>query len=172
MRRVPGLARPVRRTTWHTTEGRAMDYAREVELKGGEVLSVCGYREIKRVSRSSDREDSESEEACKPSSVKLGGLAGMWAESSSGQDAPAQPHCSSSADIAEALRALARDVQCDDGVANACLAEAADRVEALSEAVVKLHDLLHKANCTFVSSTDRACEENAQALRETEWLVK
>ncbi len=33
--------------------------------------------------------------------------------------------------LIEALRVLARDVQSDDRVANACLAEAADRLEEL-----------------------------------------
>ena len=35
-----------------------------------------------------------------------------------------------------ALRILARDIHCEDGVATACIAEAADRLEELNQAVV------------------------------------
>ena len=42
-------------------------------------------------------------------------------------------HCSSSETLVAALRVLARDIQSDDGIANSCIAEAADRIERLQE---------------------------------------
>ena len=40
--------------------------------------------------------------------------------------------------LIEALRILARDIESDDGVANAVIAEAADRLMAFQEAVTAL----------------------------------
>lgn len=37
--------------------------------------------------------------------------------------------------LIKALRILAEDIQSDDGVANACIAEAADRLEELSNEI-------------------------------------
>lgn len=39
---------------------------------------------------------------------------------------------SDTATLISALRILARDIQSEDGVANACIAEAADRIEQLN----------------------------------------
>lgn len=79
---------------------------------------------------------------------------------------------SSNRTLVLALRALAKDVSCDDGLANLCLAESAERMEELSDAVAKLHTLLHMTNASLVSSSDGACSENAAALREYSWLVE
>lgn len=50
-------------------------------------------------------------------------------------------HCSSSdRTLILALRALSRDVHCDDGVANACILEASQRIEALSNAIEDIRD--------------------------------
>lgn len=40
-----------------------------------------------------------------------------------------QPHQTSTKTLVSALRILAQDIQSDDGVANAVIAEAADRLE-------------------------------------------
>lgn len=79
---------------------------------------------------------------------------------------------SSNRTLTLALRALAKDVQCDDGLANECLLEAAERMEKLSDAVRWLHSALHQTSASFVPSTDSACKSNAIALRATEWLVE
>lgn len=42
--------------------------------------------------------------------------------------------------LVSALRVLSRDVQCEDGVANAAIAEAADRIEALSSSIELIRD--------------------------------
>ena len=42
-------------------------------------------------------------------------------------------HCSSSSVVVSALRVLANDIECEDGIANACVEEAADRIEELVE---------------------------------------
>jgi len=81
-------------------------------------------------------------------------------------------HCSSSATLVSAMRILANDIQSDDGVANAAIMEAADRIEQLLEAVKVLHDLLHRSQAVFVPSTDQACTLNYEALVKYEWLTK
>lgn len=48
-------------------------------------------------------------------------------------------HGSSSAVLVSALRVLASDIQCDDGVANACVAEAAERIEQLEASIKQIH---------------------------------
>lgn len=40
--------------------------------------------------------------------------------------------------LIKALRILANDIESDDGVANACIAEAADRLEELDDKVTEL----------------------------------
>ena len=40
--------------------------------------------------------------------------------------------------LIKALRILAKDIESDDGVANACVAEAADRLEELDNKVTEL----------------------------------
>lgn len=54
--------------------------------------------------------------------------------------------CSSSdRTLVLALRALARDVQCADGVANAAILEASQRLEALSNSIEDIRDsVLHE----------------------------
>ena len=44
--------------------------------------------------------------------------------------------------LIKALRILSEDVQSDDGVANACIAEAADRIEELEAKVSELNQKL------------------------------
>lgn len=46
--------------------------------------------------------------------------------------------------LIKALRILSEDVQSDDGVANACIAEAADRIEELEAKVSELNQKLCK----------------------------
>jgi hypothetical protein len=46
--------------------------------------------------------------------------------------------------LIKALRILSEDVQSDDGVANACIAEAADRIEELEAKVAELNQKLCK----------------------------
>jgi hypothetical protein len=56
-------------------------------------------------------------------------------------EASAAPHCSSSGEtLVAAMRILSRDIQSDDGVANAAIAEAADRLERLQAALVAIRD--------------------------------
>ena len=80
--------------------------------------------------------------------------------------------CSSSATLVSAMRILANDIESDDGVSNAAIREAADRIEQLAEAVKVLHDLLHRSQAFFVPSTDRACSLNREALVKYEWMTK
>jgi hypothetical protein len=44
--------------------------------------------------------------------------------------------------LIEALRILANDIQSDDGVANACIAEGANRLRELKARIAKLEDAL------------------------------
>ena len=46
--------------------------------------------------------------------------------------------------LIKALRILSEDVQSDDGVANACIAEAADRIEELEAKITELNVKLIK----------------------------
>jgi len=46
--------------------------------------------------------------------------------------------------LIKALRILSEDVQSDDGVANACIAEAANRIEELEDKVSELNQKLCK----------------------------
>lgn len=48
-------------------------------------------------------------------------------------------HCSSSAALVSAMRILANDIQSDDGVANAAIREAADRIEQLETSIKQIH---------------------------------
>ena len=50
-----------------------------------------------------------------------------------------QPHQTSAKTLVSALRILAQDIQSDDGVANAAIAEAADRLE---EQHIQIRNLL------------------------------
>ena len=53
----------------------------------------------------------------------------------------AAPPCSSSGDtLVAAMRILARDIQSNDGVANAAIAEAADRQERWQAALIEIRD--------------------------------
>ena len=47
-------------------------------------------------------------------------------------------HCSSSATLVSAMRILANDIQSNDGVANAAIKEAADRIEQLEANMERL----------------------------------
>jgi len=50
-------------------------------------------------------------------------------------------HCSSAvATLVAAMRILSQDIQSEDGVANAAIAEAADRLEKLSSALIEIRD--------------------------------
>lgn len=59
---------------------------------------------------------------------------------------PCVRHCSSSdRTLVLALRALAIDVQCEDGIANAAILEASQRLDALSNAIADIRDsVLHE----------------------------
>lgn len=46
-----------------------------------------------------------------------------------------EPPRTDSVTLVAALRILARDIQSDDGVANACISEAADRIEELEDRI-------------------------------------
>lgn len=50
-----------------------------------------------------------------------------------------ESHCSSSATIVSAMRVLANEIQSDDGVANAAIREAADRIEQLETSIKQIH---------------------------------
>lgn len=47
--------------------------------------------------------------------------------------------CSSSATLVAAMRILANDIQSEDGVANAAISEAADRIEQLEASIKQIH---------------------------------
>jgi hypothetical protein len=48
-----------------------------------------------------------------------------------------------------AMRILARDVQCDDGIANSAIAEAADRLEELHTVVLNICEFKEGAELSF-----------------------
>lgn len=50
------------------------------------------------------------------------------------------PHKTKDETLIAALRILVDDIQSDDGVANACIAEAADRIEELALRVAQLEN--------------------------------
>lgn len=58
--------------------------------------------------------------------------------------------------LISAMRILARDVQCDDGIANAAIAEAADRLEELHKAAFEVSEMV--------------CEAIVRPSRRTKWL--
>ena len=55
-----------------------------------------------------------------------------------------QPHQTSTKTLVSALRILAQDIQSDDGVANAAIAEAADRLEEQHRQICNLLALLEE----------------------------
>lgn len=55
-----------------------------------------------------------------------------------------QPHQTSTKTLVSALRILAQDIQSDDGVANAAIAEAADRLEFQDTQIRNLLALLEE----------------------------
>lgn len=65
--------------------------------------------------------------------------------------------------LIEALRILANDIQSDDGVANACIAEGANRLRELKARIAKLEDALRSiANNTCCDG----CLEASKVARE------
>lgn len=44
--------------------------------------------------------------------------------------------------LVAALRILVRDIQSGDGIANACIAEAADRIEELEQEIAKFKNVI------------------------------
>jgi hypothetical protein len=52
---------------------------------------------------------------------------------------------SSTATLIKALEILSQEIQSEDGVANAALAEAADRLKELYNTVNELKEIIHKA---------------------------
>lgn len=65
--------------------------------------------------------------------------------------------------LIEALRILANDVQSDDGVANACIAEGANRLRELKERISKLEDALNVAE----RALDRALQFKTNQGQDT-----
>ncbi len=67
--------------------------------------------------------------------------------------------------LIEALRILARDIQSDDGIANAAIAEAADRIEELNAKIKQIHKSfgceLRDPNGTIWEHAARLQQENA-----------
>jgi len=59
------------------------------------------------------------------------------------------------ATLIQAMRILARDIQSDDGVANAAIAEAADRMEQQAATIAKL-PRYHDTGEAFVPGVDEA----------------
>lgn len=49
--------------------------------------------------------------------------------------------------LIEAMRILARDIQCDDGIAYAAIAEAAERLELQQTAIIRMADALQVYAC-------------------------
>lgn len=49
--------------------------------------------------------------------------------------------------LIKALRILARDIHCEDGIATACIAEAADRLEELSKDLAAMTQRLVERFC-------------------------
>ncbi len=52
---------------------------------------------------------------------------------------------SSTATLIKALEILSQEIQSEDGVANAALAEAADRLKSLNNTVIELKEIIFKA---------------------------
>ena len=70
--------------------------------------------------------------------------------------------------LADALRVLARDIQSYDGVANACIAEAADRIDQLHAEVERLtqnnSDLREKLHAESAESVRFMLHDHPKAL--------
>lgn len=71
--------------------------------------------------------------------------------------------------LISAMRLLAREIQSEDGVANAAIAEAADRMEELARQVEQAQ---HYAPTTIVSVQDQLDGANAAILDLTDQLLK
>ena len=52
---------------------------------------------------------------------------------------------SSTATLIKALEILSKEIQSEDGVANAAIAEAADRLKLLNNTVIELKEIIFKA---------------------------
>ena len=52
---------------------------------------------------------------------------------------------SSTATLIKALQILSKEIQSEDGVANATIAEAADRLKLLNNTVIELKEIIFKA---------------------------
>ena len=66
---------------------------------------------------------------------------------------------SSTETLIAALRVLARDIQSDDGVANAAIAEAADRLEELESVAVAAEDMIRSLS-RFAKAKDDAANRH------------
>jgi hypothetical protein len=82
-------------------------------------------------------------------------------------------HKSSTETLIAAMRILARDIQSGDGVANAAIAEAADRLEALSGMVFRLAELMRRSDMDEFTEDLKpvTAEEWFSALNESDVLL-
>jgi multimeric flavodoxin WrbA len=68
--------------------------------------------------------------------------------------------------LIKALRILVEDIQSDDGVANACIAEAADRLELLYNENLKMYDKNLALNHIINKYKDLTQENNIYSFKE------
>lgn len=80
---------------------------------------------------------------------------------------------SSTETLVAVMRILARDIQSGDGVANAAIAEAADRLEELSGMVFRLAELMRRGDMEEFADDQKpvTAEEWFRALRESDALL-
>lgn len=74
---------------------------------------------------------------------------------------------SSNENIVQALRILADEIQSMDGIANACIAEAADRIEELESLVTRSHSIAHDMRRLWMMEIGSLESEIADSFVET-----
>lgn len=84
---------------------------------------------------------------------------------------PRACHCSSSDTLVAALRVLANDVQSDDGIANSCIAEAADRIEMLQEKAIEVLEWYFRDGSVGGACDPMHALKDAAGVTET-WLYR
>ena len=81
---------------------------------------------------------------------------------------------SSTQTLIEALRILARDIESGDGIANACIAEAADRLEGYAERLAELESqkaFWEQAFNEMKHQRDEVVAKRDDEIAEAQWAA-
>lgn len=77
---------------------------------------------------------------------------------------------SDTATLVRALRVLARDIHCDDGIATQCIAEAADAIERLRSRVRFCDNVIRSGDVAALTEEEREAIEKAIGRElDAEW---